>query len=175
MVYIRIKKISGNEYAYLVESIQTKKGSRQKVKKYLGKVYKFENKNEVNIDNLVLSRKKTGFLSELVCRELKSIGFKERTDVKLNSDNAKSFFLLKNLVFDKEKLTLLKKTKSKTVKDAIISLNNGFLCSFTLQRILEFKKSKNVNQDAHVLAKYFLEAGLQVSKENFVKYYMLKG
>ncbi|MBT3297802.1 hypothetical protein HN385_02670 [archaeon] len=164
MVYIRIKKISGNEYAYLVESIQTKKGSRQKVKKYLGKVYKFENKNISDVDKLILSRNRASFLKDLVLRELVSIGFKDQ----------EKYCNLKLLMFDKNKLTLHKKTKSKTVKDAIISLNNGFLCSFTLQRILEFKKSKDVNQDAPMLAKYFLEAGLQVSKENFVKYYMLK-
>ena len=47
MVYIRIKRINKFKYAYLVESFQTDKGSRQKVKKYLGRVYGLERKKEL--------------------------------------------------------------------------------------------------------------------------------
>ena len=49
MGFIRIKKINGKEYAYLVENKWYKrgfkskgKGSRQTVSKYLGRVYKFD-------------------------------------------------------------------------------------------------------------------------------------
>jgi len=48
MVYVRIKKIKGKEYAYLVENKWNKKLKRpkQKVKAYLGKFYKKDTKGE---------------------------------------------------------------------------------------------------------------------------------
>ena len=49
MVFIRLKNINGKQYAYLVENKWYKrkfksksKGPRQKVSKYLGRVYNFE-------------------------------------------------------------------------------------------------------------------------------------
>ena len=41
MVFFRIKKIKGKEYAYIVENEWKRKSSRQKVKGYIGKVYRF--------------------------------------------------------------------------------------------------------------------------------------
>jgi len=161
MVYIRIKNINQKPYAYLVESKKSKNGPRQKVKKYLGRVYEFE-KQEVD-NNAISSKSKINFLSSLVLPELVAIGFKEKTKE----------YKLQNLIFDHKKLTLSKQTKSKTVKDAIISLNDGYLCSFTLQRILKFKKKGDLREDAEVLAKYFLEAGIKISQENFIGYYKL--
>lgn len=45
-MFVRKKKVKKNVYGYLVESKYTKKGSRQKVKKYLGRVFEAENKLE---------------------------------------------------------------------------------------------------------------------------------
>lgn len=189
MVYIRIKKIEQKPYAYLVESKKSKKGPRQKVKKYLGRVSEFERKEtgikdseSKNYENRVISaKKKSKFLSSLVLPELIARGFKEKqeknsvnkkTNIKQKT-NLKLNYQLKNLTFDPKKLTLTKQTKSKTTKDAIISLNDGYLCSFTLQRILKFKKKGDLREDAEILAKYFLEAGIKISRENFVGYYKL--
>ena len=47
MAFFRTKKIKGKEYAYIVENEWKRKGSRQKVKGYLGRVYKFNVKNDV--------------------------------------------------------------------------------------------------------------------------------
>jgi hypothetical protein len=159
MVYIRIKKINTKPYAYLVES----KNSRQKVKKYLGRVYELEPK-VLNLENKIISdRDRTNFLLQLTLRELNNLGF--------NSKGAKH--CCKNFMFCPKKFTLQKKTKSKTVKETVIALNDGHLSSFTLQRILNFKKSKDLRSDAEVLAKYFLEAGFAISRDNFVSYYRL--
>ena len=55
MGFIRVKKINGKEYAYLVENKRYKrkfksknKGSRQKVSKYLGKIYFFNIENNID-------------------------------------------------------------------------------------------------------------------------------
>ena len=44
MVFVRIKKIKGNEYGYLVHNKRNKrkKTVKQKVKAYLGRLYRLE-------------------------------------------------------------------------------------------------------------------------------------
>jgi len=56
-------------------------------------------------------------------------------------------------------------------KDVVIALNKGYLCSYTVDRILKFRKTKDINKDGYKLAKYFLEAGIEISRENFVGFY----
>jgi hypothetical protein len=159
MVYIRVKKIDKYKYAYLVENISTSSGPRQKVRQYLGRVYELEKIKEVEDSHN--GKSKQEILLNLVIPELKVRSFKEKKDKLIN----------KNLVFETKSFTLRKTTKSGTSKDAIIKLNEGYLCSFTLERILNFEKSKDVKKDAQVLAKYFLEAGLQINQELFVSFY----
>ena len=159
MAYIRTKKISGNKYAYLVEIISTDKGPRQKVKQYLGRVHDFEKNKEISEINQGNTNKE--ILLNLIIPELEARGFKEK----------KNNLVYKNFIFNSEKITLTKKSKNKTNKEAVISSEEGYLSTFTFQRILNFQKTKNLNQDAHQLAKYFLEAGLQINQELFVKFY----
>ncbi|HLD72968.1 MAG TPA: hypothetical protein VJA23_05255 [Candidatus Nanoarchaeia archaeon] len=159
MSYIRLKTISSQKYAYLVEIVSTPKGPRQKVKQYLGKVHSLELIQES--DTIILGTKKKDLLQNLVLAQLKSLGFQEKD---------KGWFL-EDLSFDPEDFTLIKKTKTNKKQAAVLSLNQGHLCTFTLQRIINFQKSKNFHQDAQNLAKSFLEAGLPISKELFVKYY----
>ncbi len=159
MSYIRIKTISNQKYAYQVEIVSTPKGPRQKVKQYLGKIYSLESIQE--LDTIILGTKKQDLLQNLILAQLKSLGFQEK-------DN---FLTFQDLIFSPEDFTFIKKTKTNKKQAAVLSLNQGYLSTFTLQRIINFKKSKNLNQDAQNLAKYFLEAGLPISKELFVKYY----
>lgn len=156
MAYIRVKKIKGKSYAYLVENKNTSSGPRQKVKKYLGKVHDLERKEDT-----VSEIKGKGIFQNLIISELKKLGFKEKGDSCIH----------KNLIFSCKDYSLKRKTKSNTSKEAVISLNEGYLCSFTLQRIANFKKTKDFNKDGFTLAKYFLESGLQVSEEEFVEFY----
>ena len=151
MAYIREKKINKGKYAYLVENTYTPKGPRQKVKKYLGRIYFIESKSEIN---QTLSN---DCFHNLILNTLTNFGFKENG----------SKYLFKNLIFEPKNLTL----KRNNGKEIVISTNKGHLSSFTLQRIQNFKKTKDFNKDAYLLAKYFLEAGLQVSKEDFIEFY----
>jgi len=156
MSYIRIKKINNSPYAYLVESFNTSSGPRQKVKQYLGRVYEFEKKMGEVINSKV--KNKEDLLLNLVLSELQPRGFKEK----------RGKFCFNKIDFNPEHFTIKKKTKN-----IVLAFNDGYLCDFTLQRILNFKKSNDLNHNAHQLAKYFLEAGLQISEEDFVKFYQL--
>jgi hypothetical protein len=156
MAFIRIKNISGNQYAYLVENIQTNKGSRQKVKKYLGKVHKLE--EQYFKENPIDFNTKKSFITSLALRH---IPFKKKENK----------YHYKNLVFCPKKLEIFQLTKKKTKKEAIIKTNEGYLSTHTLQNILEFKKTTNIQKDAYILAKHFIQAGLNISKEEFIDYY----
>tara|TARA_Y100000310_G_C20119393_1_gene550764 strand:+ start:52 stop:531 length:480 start_codon:yes stop_codon:yes gene_type:complete len=158
MAYIRIKKINNKNYAYLVETQKTIKGPRQKVKKYLGRVYDFE-KNGFNNGSNINQKSKKKFLQELIIEELISFGFKNKNRL----SNKKIMFCPKNFTI----------TKVKNNKEAVIRSNDGYIASFTLQRLLNFKRTDNLDQDANNLAKKFLEAGINISEENFIKFYQL--
>ena len=157
MAYIRVKKIKDNKYAYLVDNINTSSGPRQKVKKYLGRVHEFDKVKEGNVSE----SGNQGILHDLVISELVNLGFRKKGNNYIHN----------NFIFSLKENSLKKSTGSKTHKEAVISLNDGYLCSFTLQRIANFRKSKDFNKDAYTLAKYFLQSGLQVNEEDFVRFY----
>ncbi len=158
MAYIRIKKIQKQEYAYLVESVNTEKGPRQKVKQYLGKIYHFP------LPEFIPSPKnqntKKEFLNALIRDHLKALNFFE---------NEKKI-IKENILFSLDKCSI---QNSKSQKDAVLALHPGFLSNFTLQRILEFKKTADVGKDGYTLANYFQEAGLLITEKEFVQFYSL--
>mgnify|MGYP001617199040 CR=1 FL=1 len=159
MAFIRTKKIDGKEYAYLVENKWYKrkhkgknKGPRQRVNKYLGRVYSF-NKTE-NIDFFTF--KKINNLEKYL---------------KNNSNNKNNVFRdlieweLSRHNINKEEFTIdfLNKTILKNNKGISLRMNEGFLNSFTLERLFNLKSG-----DSYYLAKCFVEAGIEVPKEVFV-------
>ena len=159
MGFIRVKKISGKEYAYLVENKWYKRGfkgkgrgSRQKVSRYLGRVYFFDKADGWD------------FLT------FKSINNLEQY-LKNNSNNKNQIF--RDLVewelfrhsIDKNEFTIDLNNKKilNGKKEVSLRMNEGFLNSFTLSRL--FNISSN---DSYYLAKCFVEAGIEVPKEIFV-------
>ena len=82
-MFLRNKKVNGNLYCYLVESIHTPKGPRQKVKSYLGRVFSFEVKKNVNV--LSISNKECKeIVNDLIKYELIKHGFKEKGNLLIN-------------------------------------------------------------------------------------------
>ena len=88
MAFIRTKKIKGAEYAYIVENQWKRKGKKvkQKSKKYLGRVYRFDRANLMdfaafyNIDDIndyVDRATVEKILVDLIKLELFNYGFKE--------------------------------------------------------------------------------------------------
>lgn len=139
----------------MVQNKHTKKGPRQKVKRYLGRAIRLEPKEETEFE-LSEEKNKSQMLKSLIVWELKKHGFKAK-------DNA---YHNKNLSYSPETHQILNKKK-----EAAIHLNEGFLCSFTVKRILNFKKTNDFQKDAHKLAKYFVEAGINIPQEVFIRVY----
>jgi len=163
MAFVRIKRIkkrSGNVYlyAYLVENRWRKRprsgnmGSRQKVKKYLGRAYEYEEKedsefleyNNINdIDAYVVKNSFRCIVADLVCWEVdrhKVRGFKVSADAVRKDGN-----------------------------NCVIKMNEGFLCGYTLGRLARFTAIGDEREDGIELAKSFVDAGIEVPKELFVK------
>ena len=161
MSFIRVKRIAGKEYAYLVENRWYKrkhkgknKGPRQRVSKYLGRVYSF-NKTE-NID--FFSFKNINNLEQYLKnnRNNKNRVFRDLIEWELFRHN-----------INKEEFTIgyndKKILNNKTNKEVSLRMNEGFLNSFTLARLFNLKSG-----DSYYLAKCFVEAGIEVPKEVFV-------
>ena len=157
MGFIRIKKIKGKEYAYLVENKWYKrgfaakgKGSRQSVSKYLGRVYSFgraqdigflEFLNQQEYEQYLIHHTQEEILRDLVLWELARNGVE------------RSLFVVD---FKAKKIR-------KDGKEVSLKFNEGFLNSYTLRRLYSLD-----DEDSMHLAKCFIEAGIEIPKEVFV-------
>ena len=159
MGFIRTKKISGKEYAYLVENKWYKRGfkskgrgPRQKVSRYLGRVYNFDIKNNDDF-----------------------FTFKEINNLDQYLKNNNKEKIIKELVewefwrhsIDKEQFTIdfVSKKVLRSNREVSLKINDGFLNNYTLSRLFNLKL---VDRGSYYLAKCFVEAGIEIPKEVFV-------
>lgn len=154
MSFIRTKKFNGNDYAYLVENKWYKrrvkgkgKGSRQKVSKYLGRVYSFDKvndgdflKNSDDTEQYLENNSKGEVVKDLIQWEL----------FRHNIDNKEYF-----IDFDNKKVI-------RENKEISLRINEGFLNSYTLNRLFNLNSN-----DSYSLARSFVEAGIDIPKEVF--------
>lgn len=157
MAFIRIKKINGKEYAYLVENKWYKrgfgkrgKGPRQTVSKYLGRVYSFDKANEQDFFQYRNINDTQQYLvdnnSEEIIKDL------IRWELHRHNIDISEF----NINFNNKKVM-------KRKKEVSLRINEGFLNSYTLRRLFNLRK-----ESSFYLAKCFVEAGIEVPKEIFV-------
>lgn len=168
-MFIRIKKIKGLEYAYLVKSVWEEKTARQKVVQYLGKVYILNKTNTTSFEAFCQEEKKN-----INNREIKIIiqalmewtlwqhGFTK--DPLLQKK-----WLLENgkIVGDPEKLKI-----SSGKREITIKVNDGYMNALTLKELLNIelsKKTEEQRQAATVLANAFVSAGIQVPQDIFIE------
>ncbi|MBI2128967.1 hypothetical protein HYU07_01895 [Candidatus Woesearchaeota archaeon] len=157
---IRIKKRknkAGEElsYAYLVENKWTYKGPRQKVMKYLGKVCFFD-KKDLMFKGDIKDIGHKELIKELVKWELRKHGFDEK----------EGFFASNGIFFENNEI--YKKQANKKIS-CVLALNEGFLCGFTIKRLLEFNEKGSEKEVGLKLAKCFVEAGIDVPKDVFIE------
>lgn len=157
-MFFRIKKIKDKEYAYLVENKWTNNGVKQRVIAYLGRAYRFQQKNEIdfyqfirldNIDDYVNNNIKNKIIYDLIEWEILKHDINTH-DFSLDVDNAR---ILKNS------------------KNIVILINNGFMCDVTLRSLLQFKAEGDEQSDGYRLARTFVEAGIRIPQEVFIKFF----
>lgn len=169
-MFVRIKKVKGKNYAYLVENSWKKrkqKGSRQKVKAYLGRIIKLDKVSEpellkyLEIESYkeLVEKNKDEIILDLVKWELKKHGF-----IAVNDS-----LIYGNLIFKlNDKRFYDNENKEKNV---VLEINEGFFCRQTLKRLINFKITGTEKEIGLELAKRFLESGLKIPEELFVKLY----
>ena|SRR3989338_1671407 len=155
MAFFRIKKIKGKEYAYIVENEWKRKGSRQKVKGYAGRVHRF---------NLVNN---ASFSEHLKIEDAQS--YIENNGNNRIINDLVEWELFKFGVSREEFLVDLSNKKiQKNKKNVALIVNDGFMCSLTLKNLFEFKPEGDEQTDGYRLARAFVEAGIKVPQEIFI-------
>ncbi|RLE38569.1 hypothetical protein DRJ17_03595 [Candidatus Woesearchaeota archaeon] len=166
-MFIRTKIIKGKEYAYKVENIwrKRKKASRQKVGKYLGRVYTVDKEKDLNFMHVV-KKDLDKYLSEtdyymiikdLILKELLNHGFvrKKYSKYKYVKDGLMVDLKYKKVFNDKE-------------KECVLRMNEGFLCNTTMKGLLNFKGEGSEREIGQKLANNLVEAGLVVDQDVFL-------
>lgn len=160
MAFIRIKRIRNKktgtvyEYAYAVQNKWRKKGSRQKVKDYLGKVHRHRRVREL------------AFFDSLRVEEPEQYvqGLGKDSLIRL----LVHWELARHGCADSFSVDFSKKRVMKDGKPASIAMNEGMLNTYTLRQLLNFKKSQDQKETGYRLAKAFVEAGIDVPQEVFI-------
>ena len=151
-MFIRVKKIKNQNYAYLVNSKYTEKGVRQKIVKYLGKVIELKKNEKKEIKKYSHLTPKQ-LIHELVLLELKNHGFKKNKDI----------FKLKKFIYNPKEHSF-----SSRNKNIVLKLNNEFMCQHTISHLLNFEYNGDEEQIGLALAKAVVSSGLTIPKEAFI-------
>jgi len=152
-MFIRTKKIKKNNYAYLVKNKWTKKGARQKVSKYLGRVQEPERINETNY---VFSSKESSakeIIEDLIGWMLTNHGFVKNKRKWQKQDLCVNLASLKVTARD---------------KNSVLKLGEDYLCSYNLRKLLRFRSTKGQEDVAIEFAKAFIQSGIPVPEEVFI-------
>ena len=154
MSFVRVKTIKGNKYGYLVENTWQGKGSRQTVKGYLGKVI-VPTANPAGVAPDITQLSFQDSVLTLARWTLENHGFAADTGKHTQE----------TVTFDHASKAVLNKTKN-----AVLQLNEGFLCQHTMTQLLNFvgegTREEEVGQR---LANTLLEAGISVPHDTFVQ------
>jgi hypothetical protein len=163
-MFIRTKKVKSYEYAYIVANKWKKGKVKQKTKKYLGRVHRFEKTSSAeflkfynirNIDSYLKNSSKYKIMKELIQLELHNHGFHQHGDVWQN----------KGAYVDTTNLRIF----SSKGRNIALAFNEGFLTSYTLRQIMKIKP--HAEEDVYKLAKAFVESGINIPKDIFIGLY----
>ena len=160
MAFVRIKTRKTKEllveYAYLVDNSwrKRKKMPKQKVKEYLGKIYRFDcSKEEFLVSGLSYSTN----LKEFIKFCLLKSGFSEESKK----------FVKNGITVDLYRLSVYT-TKG---KKCVVQINDGFICNWSLKELFKFKITSEA--DGASFAKVLRLCGLNVTPSNFVSLFQL--
>lgn len=155
MAFFRIKTIKRKEYAYIVENTWKGKASRQKVKNYIGRAYRFDLKSSVDfakfldidrLEDYVSNNEKNKIVNDLIEWEFHKFGISK----------------------EEFSLDLINRKIQKNKRGIVLVINDGFMCSHTLKKMLDFKAEGDEETDGYRLARAFVEAGIKVPQEVFI-------
>jgi len=153
-MYIRTKKIKKHVYAYLVKNRWTKKGARQKVSKYLGRVYTPERLKDSEFIDVPDEAKPSVLINSLISWVLADYGFTKARGIWHKDDLEVSIAQRKVRIGGKK---------------AVLKVNNDYMCDLTLRKLAKFKSTKDRQGVGLDLAKAFISAGIPIPQDIFVQ------
>lgn len=176
MGFIRVKGHGNHRYAYKVTAEWTKKGPRQKVSEYLGKVESPkkvreipltpEEISEINYETLII---------RLAENELAAHGFEKKgAQMEISIDGKTICAEISN-----KSTKIAHRKGAGKEKACVLEINDGFLSGSTLSELINFRASAlpsddnftSEPKDGEELARLVVNAGLSVSQEIFLKIY----
>ena len=158
MVFVRIKRISGKEYAYLVSNSWTGSGPRQKVSEYLGKAIRPAKAKSEGLGaflGITSDRELADWIAKssfaeiaaaLIKLELKNHDMEDSRGYKTNAEKAE---------FTDE-----------NGKKTVFAFNDGFLCSYTAKKLLDYDGAADYS--GYNLADALTAAGIAAEKDVFI-------
>lgn len=168
-MFIRIKNIKGNKYAYRVRNKWTRSGTRQKTIGYLGKVYTI--KPEKCLEN-------TDFYEYV--RQVSDVYYKKASVKQMVLDVIRyelykhGFKMVQGRMKKEENSACLEVdfgalavTAGK--KPAVLNINNDFLCDYTLRRLVKFRSNSDQGECGKEFAQAFISAGIAITPGLFVQ------
>ncbi len=166
MSFVRVKKIKGNEYAYLVEnSWSGQKNSRQKVKEYLGRIFSFPKGTESDFNVY----QKISSLEEYVHKTQSKKILRDLIEWEFHRHRIDTTVFL----FNDSTGEIVKGGKK-----VCIRLNQGVLCGPTYLRLLNFTpliEADDTSEDPEKrglkLARAFVDCGIEIPSYLFVSYF----
>ena len=178
-MFIRVKNIKKQPYAYKVRNRWTRKGTRQKTAGYLGRVYPLTPQKELTFEE---------FIDEPLEQYLKNSSSRSIILGLVKFELVKHGFSYKgnnrNILLNKPKSEDNNSTNSVTIradlapsilyisdtkKPVVIAMNNDFLCNHTLKRLVGFKSFLSEEECGKEFAKAFISAGIPISPVIFVE------
>jgi len=169
-MFVRIKKINGQKYGYLVKNTWTEKGPRQKVSKYLGKIAILENSESSKTATTEKEFEK--YIGKTLTEHLAETTAKKIIIDLIKAELSRNGFKQKNEMFFLDKIEISIENKKVTIQKtpAVVKLNDGYLCELTLNNLIEFRPKEDKTDDelGYALAKAFSDAGIRVPKQVFI-------
>src|SRR3989344_1040952 len=140
MSFIRIKRIKGKRYAYLVENLWTSKGPRQKVSKYLGAAKEISAEGEPYTNTI---ENPENYFRNKRFKETEN-GF-EKDNIKITSDYVVTI----------------------SGKNSVLRLNEGYFCNETVNELINYDGKDDPT--GKKLARLIISCGIQPDEELFVE------
>ena len=198
-MFIRVKRIKGQPYAYQVTNEWTAKGPRQKVTSYLGRVIELQpaSPSRQRTESPLQGSTPSELIRSAVEQELLQFGFKlqprqepqvikvepEKKKTRTKQTRGQGSNTAARAIDQKDNreqefwtrddltVSLERRELRCSGRKIVLAMNEGFLCDATLTDVLDYKpcEGKTEQELGQELASRLLEAGLQVKQQEFVR------
>lgn len=157
-MFVRAKSVKGKRYAYFVVNEWKKGKVKQRVKKYLGKIFDAPPKSvDISVPEIDFSRSSKECIRDIIAYEFLQRGFIRKRETLINGDL---------------KISFASSSITKEGKEVVLFINDHFLHRRLLDDVQDFFQPESQEETpGKRLAQAFSDAGIPIAKEWFVQLY----